>query len=141
MKKYGSYILFFLIGFVLVMVGSGKNSEYKDAAASGYKVEAVITSVDSNIKTDTAGDLVTEYTYYGDYELNGIHYTNVTLKKDTYAEYQVGDTCSLVVNPKTPDKEMDGGFFFSFFGVLLMGWTVYEVIKAKKERKKNSLAE
>ena len=124
MKKYSAFLL--VLGAVLLLFGLYQEIQHRTNSAY---VTATITEVktDESDMGDVGGDQYT--TYYGEYVINGTHYTDRKLDSHSgKAKYKVGDTLSISV-----DGSRNGNVSLSGEGSIVMGAILLFLSRKKKE--------
>ncbi len=128
-------IVWLFVGLILFALGGYQNTQYED---NSLLVSATITDIKTKDDTDD-GPISYKHTYYGEYTVDGKHYSNKKLTtkytSTSLPDLSRGDTIEIRVNPNNPDKQVAEGGLFIVGGFVLIIYNSIVLIKSKKKNK------
>ena len=132
-------IVWLLIGLILLALGGYQNTQYEE---NSLLVSATITDIKTVEDTDD-GPISYKHTYYGEYTVDGKHYSNKKLETKYTSSHlpdlSRGNTIEIHVNPDNPDKQVAEGGLFIMGGFALIIYNSIAIALRKKNKTKTAV--
>lgn len=122
-------ILWLILPVLLLVIGLYQSNRYEN----GVEVQATVTRVKEHEDIDPPYS--TQYTAYGNYEIDGTLYENKRLDTKYDTPFYVGQTITVIVDPLTPNGVLSDGGLLIVPGFLWCGWRVWNWFADRKKQK------